>query len=275
LTYITASEMNETTSPDLRILVAGDIPMADFGPWRAARAGHDLAAEVLRARPDLLVMDAALATAELAAQLEADWLKDLRLVLVTGAEDADAAGLLIERPIELLDKPVSRERLRDAVDRSFARHVADAGGAYIDDRLAALRRDAERVAAALQELTGSNAAEPARPVTAARIRAHIKARRLRERFFDPALFADPVWDILLDLAASKLEERPVSVSSLCIAASVPTTTALRSIKAMVERGLLKRNSDPADARRTFIGMTAQTDITMAGCLEVVLNTPGL
>ena len=146
LTYITASEMNETTSPDLRILVAGDIPMADFGPWRAARAGHDLAAEVLRARPDLLVMDAALATAELAAQLEADWLKDLRLVLVTGAEDADAAGLLIERPIELLDKPVSRERLRDAVDRSFARHVADAGGAYIDDRLTALRRDAERVA---------------------------------------------------------------------------------------------------------------------------------
>ncbi|MFN7398590.1 MAG: winged helix DNA-binding protein [Sandaracinobacter sp.] len=112
-------------------------------------------------------------------------------------------------------------------------------------------------------------------MTAARIRAHIKARRLRERFFDPALFADPVWDILLDLAASKLEERPVSVSSLCIAASVPTTTALRSIKAMVERGLLKRNSDPADARRTFIGMTAQTDSAMAGCLEVVLNTPGL
>jgi len=36
--------------------------------------------------------------------------------------------------------------------------------------------------------------------------------------------ADPAWDMLLDLTAARAESRAVSVSSLCIAAGVPTTT---------------------------------------------------
>jgi hypothetical protein len=124
-------------------------------------------------------------------------------------------------------------------------------------------------------MTGSGAAEGARPVTAQRVRAHIRARRLREKFFAPGLFADPAWDILLDLAASRLERKSVSVSSLCIAASVPTTTALRTIKQMVDAALLVRRADPGDARRTFIDLAPQTARAMDGCLEAVLNQPGL
>jgi DNA-binding MarR family transcriptional regulator len=199
----------------------------------------------------------------------------LPIVLVAGDADADAVGLLLERPIELLDKPASAEGLQAAISRSGQRHVADAGGAYVDDRLAALRRDAERVAAALQELTGSRDGEAVRPVTAQRIRAHIRSRRLREKFFEPGLFADPVWDILLDLAASRLERRSVSVSSLCIAASVPTTTALRTIKQLVDRGLLVRRGDPSDARRTFIELSLGATKAMETCLDATLNTPGL
>ena len=52
--------------------------------------------------------------------------------------------------------------------------------------------------------------------------------------------------------AARLEGRNVSVSSLCIAASVPPTTALRWITAMTESGMLLRQQDPADARRVFI-----------------------
>ena len=84
------------------------------------------------------------------------------------------------------------------------------------------------------------------------IRSLIKFRRLRDSFFDSELFADPAWDILLDLMAARLEGRNVSVSSLCIAASVPPTTALRWITAMTESGMLLRQQDPADARRVFI-----------------------
>lgn len=89
-------------------------------------------------------------------------------------------------------------------------------------------------------------------VSAKSIREMIKRRRLRESFFDAELFADPAWDILLDLMAARLEQRNVSVSSLCIAAAVPPTTALRWITAMTESGMLIREQDPDDARRVFI-----------------------
>jgi DNA-binding MarR family transcriptional regulator len=89
-------------------------------------------------------------------------------------------------------------------------------------------------------------------IEAKTIRNMIKLRRLRDSFFDKDLFADPAWDILLDLMAARLEGQTVSVSSLCIAAAVPPTTALRWITAMTESGMLLRRQDPDDARRIFI-----------------------
>ncbi|WP_133365598.1 winged helix DNA-binding protein [Qipengyuania sediminis] len=80
----------------------------------------------------------------------------------------------------------------------------------------------------------------------------IRQRRLRARYFEPELFADPAWDILLDLTAARAEHRRVSVTSLCIAAAVPATTALRWITQMTEMGLLLREQDPEDRRRAFI-----------------------
>ena len=87
------------------------------------------------------------------------------------------------------------------------------------------------------------------------IRELIRARRLRDELFGSALFADPAWDILLDLTAARIEGRSVAVSSLCIAAAVPATTALRWIKQLTQAGLLKRVSDPVDGRRVFIELT--------------------
>jgi hypothetical protein len=101
--------------------------------------------------------------------------------------------------------------------------------------------------------TTSSAEQPG--IDARGLRDIIKKRRLRDRFFDSELFADPAWDILLDLKAAALEGQPVSVSSLCIAAAVPPTTALRWITAMTENGMLERRQDPDDARRVFIGLS--------------------
>lgn len=98
-----------------------------------------------------------------------------------------------------------------------------------------------------------------RPVPKPRdVRTMIKLRRMRDRFFDPGLFADPGWDILLDLYAAQDEGKPVSVSSLCIAAAVPPTTALRWITNMTTAGLLVRVQDPGDARRVFIELSPDT-----------------
>ncbi len=96
-------------------------------------------------------------------------------------------------------------------------------------------------------------------ISANMIREMISLRRLRDSYFQKDLFADPAWDILLDLMASQLEGRRVSVSSLCIAAAVPATTALRWITAMTESGMLVRRHDPDDARRVFIGLSGEAE----------------
>ena len=89
----------------------------------------------------------------------------------------------------------------------------------------------------------------------AAIRAMIRARRLRDQFFSGDLFADPAWDMLLDLLLARIEQRPVAVSSLCIAAAVPPTTALRWIKRLTDEGIFIRTADPHDGRRVFIDLS--------------------
>jgi DNA-binding MarR family transcriptional regulator len=86
----------------------------------------------------------------------------------------------------------------------------------------------------------------------------IRARRLRATYLPADLFADPAWDMLLDLLQAEIVQHRVPVSSLCIAAAVPATTALRWIKSMTDRGLLVRRDDPHDGRRVFIEMAPAT-----------------
>jgi len=94
------------------------------------------------------------------------------------------------------------------------------------------------------------------------VRAVIRARRLRTRFFDADLFADPAWDMLLDLFQAEIAQHRVPVSSLCIAAAVPPTTALRWIKTMTDAGLFRRRADPHDGRRIFIELDPSASSAM-------------
>jgi hypothetical protein len=81
-----------------------------------------------------------------------------------------------------------------------------------------------------------------------------RARRERERHF-PNLMADPAWDLLLDLFIAGEEHRRVSVTSACIAAAVPATTALRWIGILTKQGLIERNVDPDDGRKTYLSLS--------------------
>ncbi len=96
------------------------------------------------------------------------------------------------------------------------------------------------------------------------VRQVIANRQARARFFDPALFGDPAWDMLLDLTAAHGEGAQVSVTSLCIAAGVPATTALRWLTQMVETGIFQRVPDPADKRRAFIALSDKAVTAMGG-----------
>ncbi|MFN6933711.1 MAG: winged helix DNA-binding protein, partial [Tsuneonella sp.] len=86
---------------------------------------------------------------------------------------------------------------------------------------------------------------------------------LRADFLGGELFADPAWDILLDLTAARAEHSRVSVTSLCIASAVPPTTALRWITQMTDAGLLQRVEDETDRRRAFIELSDKAAEAMA------------
>ncbi len=107
------------------------------------------------------------------------------------------------------------------------------------------------------------------------IRALLRARRLREQYLPPDLFADPAWDMILDLMAARLAGKRVSVSSLCIAASVPPTTALRWIRQLTERGVFSRIDDPADGRRVFIELTDDAAAAFMAWAHAVRRNGGL
>ncbi|MBA4091530.1 MULTISPECIES: winged helix DNA-binding protein [Sphingomonadaceae] len=101
-------------------------------------------------------------------------------------------------------------------------------------------------------------AEKAAPaITAAQVRDLLRARRIRADFLPGDLFADPAWDMMLDLLAARLDHERVSVSSLCIAAAVPPTTALRWIRTLTDKGLVERHADPHDGRRVFIALAQE------------------
>jgi hypothetical protein len=95
-----------------------------------------------------------------------------------------------------------------------------------------------------------------------RARAIYRNRRARIRHFDDSLFAEPSWDILLDLFIADEEGRSVSVSSACIGAAAPYATALRHLGSMQRKGLVERSAHPHDRRCQQINITAAAASSM-------------
>src|SRR6478752_3443507 len=92
--------------------------------------------------------------------------------------------------------------------------------------------------------TGSNPAQDAILLRTARQIAATRARRAQH--FRGELFAEPAWDMLVDLFIAHLEGQQVYVSSLCIAAGVPPTTALRYIQDLERNGEIISSPDNLD-----------------------------
>jgi DNA-binding MarR family transcriptional regulator len=96
---------------------------------------------------------------------------------------------------------------------------------------------------------------PDRTAEAKWIRQVMRARASRESFFGSQLFADPAWDMLLELYWSEIAQRRISVSKLSNASGSPLTTALRWISALQKNGFVARMNDPLDGRRVFVRLT--------------------
>ena len=148
--------------------------------------------------------------------------------------------------------------------RSLSDVAADKSAA----RLRQLSEEVSRIASTLARLSAGPSVAPcpvdqspageAPQLSPETVRSVIRARRLRARYFPEDLFADPAWDMMLDLLQAEISHLRVPVSSLCIAAAVPATTALRWLKTMVQEGLFVRRPDPHDGRRIFVELAPQT-----------------
>lgn len=80
-------------------------------------------------------------------------------------------------------------------------------------------------------------------------------RRRRSRHFPPHLFAEPAWDILLDLFVNGVRQRAISITSACIAGGIPATTGLRWLGLLEKEGLLVRETSGDDARVTWVRLS--------------------
>lgn len=125
-------------------------------------------------------------------------------------------------------------------------------------RLAASLSSLESQVFALQQRT-TPAPDQSTPLQ--RAKEYIHKRRSRERMFGSTeLFADPAWNILIDLFIASEERKAISVSSACIASSVPTATALRWIKLLENDGHVSRVDDRSDVRLSLLYLSeAATD----------------
>lgn len=244
--------------------------------------GLDSAVDVLEcaAIPDLVVVS-------LSDSAPSDFVHSVEAI--STAATALHCQLLVSAPLAVIDSlpqtvwSASQALLTDPTEVDFAAAIAVASGsrpqllhdASRDLESARLQRLADEVGRIARTLASLSAAAPlpsdtvsdmrpsfiGEPVimdsapTAGEVRSIIRMRRLRERFFDRDLLADPAWDMLLDLMAARIERVQVAVSSLCIAACVPPTTALRWIKTMTDCGLFDRIADPEDGRRIFIRLS--------------------
>ena len=120
------------------------------------------------------------------------------------------------------------------------------------------------------QLAGPPAPPPSNHSVSERyIRDMLKLRRRRDSFFNSELFADPAWDILLELYAADLGQVRITITSLCIAAAVPPTTALRWIKQLENEGIILRRDDPVDGRRKFVMLSPKALDAMNAYFQTV------
>lgn len=100
----------------------------------------------------------------------------------------------------------------------------------------------------------------------------IAFRRRREKLFGQDLFADAAWDIMLDLYRAHLAKKTISVSSACIAAHVPPTTALRWLAVLEERNLIVREADTRDRRRVYVSLSPAAVMSLNGLIGGLVET---
>ena len=204
-------------------------------------------------RPRVIVSDLRmpeLGGIQFAQQLQKMGNNRARLIFISGNVGVeDAVEALRLGACEMLYKPIDAEALVRAVKTAL----------YTRNGEGAAEPAASPAPSPAPAPVAAPAAPPPNPISARRI-ALTKlrgVRRLRSRFLPAHLFADPSWDMLLDLYDAELADTQISVTMLATASSLPLTTALRRLEVLEGQALVKRFEDPTDRRKTLVRLTPE------------------
>lgn len=178
---------------------------------------------------------------------ERPWLQVL--FITAHAELELAVSALRLGAVDYLTKPVPPDELVWAVSRALAASRAivrslPAASPERGDESAIAAEDAGRITSALDYIEA--------------------VRRLRRKSQELADLDEASWGILLEVYRAEITGRRLSVSKLCATDDASQTTAWRRIRTMEADGLLVRDLDPTDARRSFVSLTERAARAMSG-----------
>jgi len=139
------------------------------------------------------------------------------------------------------DFPTRAERV-DAIDRQTRKLIEDA------ERAAAMHQ-ADLTEYACRILAG---------------------RKQRDRFFAPALFSNPAWDLLLHLYVATAEEGGMSVPDCCANSSTPKGVALRWLDYFQQEEMVVETTDPEHTDQTLIRLSETTHLAVSAYLASLI-----
>ncbi len=99
----------------------------------------------------------------------------------------------------------------------------------------------------------------------------LRSRRMRAQFLPAELFGEGGWSMLLDLFVSEYHGRKVSTTSACLAADVPSTTALRWLDLLENKGLIQRAPTYRDKRVKYVALTSKARDALCALLRRQLS----
>jgi CheY-like chemotaxis protein len=182
--------------------------------------------------------------------------RPLVALAITGLSSLEAAiSAMRSQAVDFLEKPVTQVGLAGALQRATAKwtrlaaqfRLLSVAGVSPGEMASAVRNDEHKVRV-----------PPSDADLQALVQALLKARQRRSKFFDPSILTGPGWSILMDLTAARLQGTAVPTSSACASTELPLSTALRHVNQMVASGLIRRDPDPNDKRRTLLELEPDT-----------------
>lgn len=182
----------------------------------------------------------------------------LQVLFVTAHAELElAVGALRLGAVDYLVKPVSPDELIWSVGKALA-----ASRAMASSLLAAHERgSAPGVGSAGEAGRFPSAVEYAEAV-----------RRLRRQNPELSSLDEASWAILLEAYRAEITGRRLSISKLCATDEASQTTAWRRIRGMESDGLLVRDADPTDARRSYVALSAAA---LRAVVEFMAQADGL